>query len=132
MDNINILRLKGALQLPQPDGSVSGQPTPELIRRTSRLPAQHIGDPPSATERRFEPPGAFSCPRPQHSQLLSAQPGRTGLPDGISRWKHARMNHGSGKPGCMGSRRQLTHAHGKQQAMTAQRAVGKIFDPAQQ
>jgi hypothetical protein len=42
------------------------------------------------------------------------------------------MNHGPGKPGCMGSRRQLTHAHGKQQAMAAQRAVGKIFDPAQQ
>lgn len=85
MNHVNAGHRLRAFQLPEANGVLAGQLTPELIRSTARLTTKHICDLPAATQRGLQPPGAITAARPQHCQPLLGQTRETGKTDGFSR-----------------------------------------------
>ena len=102
MNHLNVGHRVGAFQLPEPDRTCTGQLTPDLICRSTRLPTEHIGDLPATTEGGLQATGAFSTGWSQHSQLLPTQAREAGKTNGFRSGKHPGVNPSSGEPGSGG------------------------------
>ena len=128
MNHVNVGHRVRSFQLPEPNGVALGKITPELIRSSTRLTTEHIGDLPAATQRSFQSSAAITGSRSQHGQPLAGQARKTCLADGLRRGKNPGENKRSCQPGCRRGLGQLPRSHGKKQTAARKSAAREIIN----